>query len=151
MKKLLPLIFWPRAQEGVMESPSALLIRLPERFRVNEARALSAELDRRLACDQPCLIVDFSKVKQIDTAGLNMLLECMVKIARQDGAVQVGDISPQAATMLELTRMDRVLGMFPRISEDTATIRVVPARVRADEEEPEEEQAQTEEPQPLAA
>jgi anti-anti-sigma factor len=149
MKKLVPLIFWPRAQDGVMESPSALLIRLPQRFRVNEARALSVELDRRLACDQPCLIVDFSKVKQIDTAGLNMLLECMVKIARQDGAVQVGDISPEAATMLELTRMDRVLEMFPRISEDTATIRVVPARVRVEEEL--EEEAQTEEPQPLAA
>jgi hypothetical protein len=72
----------------------------------------------------------------------------MVKVAREDGAVQIGDISPEAATILEMTRMDRILEMFPRISEDTATIRIVPAHVSMEEVD---EQVQTEEPQPLAA
>jgi anti-anti-sigma factor len=132
-----------------MENPSALSVRLPERFNRDEARLLSGELDRRLASDQPCMVVDFSKVKQIDTAGLDMLLNLMIRIAREDGAVQVGSISPEAATILELTGMDRILNMFPRIPDDTATIQVVPALVRVEKEEMEEEQA--EEPQPLAA
>jgi len=132
-----------------MENPSAMLIRLPERFNRCEARTLAAELDRRLLNDQPCLIVDFSRVKQIDSAGLNMLLACMVKIAKQDGAVQLGEVSPEAATMLELTRMDSIFDLFPRISEDTTTLRLVPAQ--GVEEKEEEEQVRADEPQPLAA
>ena len=135
----------------IMENPSALLIRLPERFNREEARLLSGELNRSLASDQPCLIVDFSNVKQIDTAGLDMLLDLMVKVARQDGAVQIGNISPEAATILELTGLDRILNMFPRIPDDTATIQLVPERARAQKDELEQEQAQTEQPQPLAA
>ena len=132
-----------------MENPSAMLIRLPERFSRYEARTLAAELESRLPNDQPCLIVDFSRVKQIDSAGLNMLLGCMVKIARRDGAVQLGEVSPEAATMLELTRMDSIFDLFPRISEDATTLRLVPAQGVKQKEE--EEPVRAEEPEPLAA
>ena len=109
-----------------MDSPSALLIRLPQLFNNVEARALSAELESSLTRNQPCLIIDFSNVKQIDGAGLEMLLQCMVKIAKADGVVQVGDISAEAATILEMTGMDRILELFPRITGDISTVRVVP-------------------------
>jgi len=132
-----------------MENPSAMLIRLPERFSRYEARALVADLESRLPNDQPCLIVDFSRVKQMDGDGLNMLLGCMVKIARRDGAVQLGEVSPEAATMLELTRMDCIFDLFPRISEDATTLPLLPAQ--GSEQKEEEEPVRAEEPQPLAA
>jgi len=132
-----------------MENPSAMLIRLSERFSRYEARTLAAELESRLLKDQPCLIVDFSRVKQIDSAGLNMLLACMVKIARHDGAVQLGEVSPEAAIMLELTRMDSIFDLFPRISEDATTLRLVPTQ--GVEQKEEEEPVRAEEPEPLAA
>jgi len=132
-----------------MENPSAMLIRLSERFSRYEARTLAAELESRLLNDQPCLIVDFSRVKQIDSAGLNMLLACMVKIARHDGAVQLGEVSPEAAIMLELTRMDSIFDLFPRISEDATTLRLVPTQ--GVEQKEEEEPVRAEEPEPLAA
>lgn len=131
-----------------MQSPSAMLIRLPQRFGIDEARALNMELDLRLLCDQPCVILDLSSVKQIDAAGLDMLLRSMVKIARQDGAVQLGDVSPEAATILELMRMDGIFQMFPSIREDIATVRIVPAQAVIEETE---EETRAEEPQPLAA
>lgn len=131
-----------------MENPSAMLVRLPERFSSREARTLASELEIRLLNDRPCLIVDFSRVKQIDVAGLNGLLRCMVKIARRDGAVQLGEISPEAETMLELTRMNHIFDMFPRISENATTLQVVPAQAV---EQNEEEQIRAEEPEPLAA
>jgi anti-anti-sigma factor len=137
-----------------MESPSALLIRLPQRFNHVEARVLSSELESSLTRNQPSLIIDFSNVKQIDGAGLEMLLQYMVKIAKEDGAVQVGDISPEAATILEMTGMDRILELFPRIAEDISTVRVLPAHVSPEkqaEDEVEEQPQAAEEPQPLAA
>jgi len=132
-----------------MENTSAMLIRLPERFSRYEARTLAAEMESRLRNDQPCLIVDFSRVKQMDSDGLNMLLGCMVKIARRDGAVQLGEVSPEAATMLELTRMDSIFELFPRISEDATTVRLL--RAQASEQKQEKEPVRADEPEPLAA
>ncbi len=61
-----------------MGAPSALLIRLPKYFGRVEARAIDAELDHHLLADHPCVVVDFSRVKQIDSDGLHMLLGSMV-------------------------------------------------------------------------
>jgi anti-sigma B factor antagonist len=131
-----------------MKIPSAMLIRLPENFDRVEARALAAGLDHHLRTDQPCMIVDFSRVKQIDSYGLDMILAWMVKVARQDGTVQLGEISPEAAIMLELTRMDRIFDMFPRISKDAVMLHVVPAK---DAQQTDEEQVNTGEFEPLVA
>jgi hypothetical protein len=73
----------------------------------------------------------------------------MVKIARHDGAVQLGEVSPEAAIMLELTRMDSIFDLFPRISEDATTLRLVPTQ--GVEQKEEEEPVRAEEPEPLAA
>jgi anti-anti-sigma factor len=134
-----------------MESSFTTLVSLPQHLGVDEARALSAELDRRLPSDQPCVIFDFSSLKQIDSAGLEMLLRSMKKIARNDGAVQLGEVSPEAETMLELARMDGIFDMFPRINSETVNLlRVVPANAVV-EEMMEEEEVRGDEPQPLAA
>jgi anti-anti-sigma regulatory factor len=131
-----------------MKIPSATLIRLPEHFNRAEARALAAGLDHHLRTDQPCLIMDFSRVKQIDSYALDMILLYMVKVAREDGTVQLGEISPEAAIMLELTRMDRIFDMFPRISKDALMLYGVPAQ---DAEQAEQQQVDTGEFEPLAA
>jgi anti-anti-sigma regulatory factor len=57
-------------------------------------------------------------VRQIDLAGLEGLLDCMDMVAKHDGALQLGEVSPEAATILELTRMDQLFHKFPAF--DTA-------------------------------
>ena len=95
--------------------PSAIMIKLPEMFRSQEARKLGQELrDKLTVTASPNVVVDLSEVKQMDLAGLEGLLDCMEIIANHDGALELGEISPEAATMLELTRMDRLLERFPR-------------------------------------
>jgi len=129
-----------------METPSALLIRLPEHFSRVAACTLAEELDHHLLTDQPCVIVDLSRVKQIDRHGLDMLLRVMTKVARHEGSVQLGEISPEAAIMLELTRMDRIFDMFPRISEDAAILSVATSQNAQ-----QTEQVGVEQPQQVAA
>ena len=93
---------------------SAIMIRLPELFRSQEARKLEQELKEKLIMiASPSVLVDFSRVKQMDLEGLEGLLDCMEIIANHDGALELGEISPEAATMLELTRMDCLLRKFP--------------------------------------
>jgi hypothetical protein len=49
----------------------------------------------------------------MNMAGLDGLLDCMETVAKNDGAIQLGEISPEASIFLELTRMDQLFSKFP--------------------------------------
>lgn len=126
---------------------SAILIKLPERFGSKEAKKLRQELSRKLSNDVPNLVVDLSRVRQIDLAGLEGLLNCMETVANNDGTLQLGEISPEAATLLELTRIDKLLQKFP-VAEVPATFEREEVLAETSEENVAEKIVQ---PQPVAA
>ena len=101
-----------------------MLLTLPERVNGNLARTFACDLERELMNDRPRIVVDLSQVKQIDSEALDTLLDCMVAVANRDGIVRLGGISPEAATVLELTRMDRVFEMFPAVAEAASSFSV---------------------------
>src|SRR2546421_12037614 len=94
-----------------------MVIKLPEYVSAKEARSFMRALQPELRRDRPRVVVDMSAVQDMDTAALDMLLECMSQSARRDGAVKLAGISPQAATVLELTREDQIFAMFPTVSQ----------------------------------
>ncbi|HZP17833.1 MAG TPA: STAS domain-containing protein [Terriglobales bacterium] len=112
-----------------MQRPSTIAVNLPEVFDASEARRLKRELEKKIAGSQPFVIVDFSRVKKLNVAGLETLLACMQTIARRDGALQIAGISPEAATLLEMTRMYRLFSMFPGFSLDAPAFQVAPEPV----------------------
>ena len=101
-----------------------MVIKLPEHVNAKEARSFKRALQPELKRDRPRVVVDMSVVKDMDTSALDILLECMSEVARRDGAVKLAGISPQAATVLELTRMDQIFEMFPTVSEATSSFSV---------------------------
>ncbi len=121
-----------------------IVMKLPHRVEAREARNFLREL-RDLPVDEPSVVVDLSAVRQIDAAALDVLLTCMVEVARRDGSMRLGGISPEAATVLELTRLDQVFEMFPTAAD--AVWNCNPVEDKADEKNS-VAQAQ---PQPVAA
>ena len=96
-----------------MNTQSAIMIKLPAAFGAKEASRLGQELKRRMSTETPHVVVDFSRVREMNLEGLEGLLDCMETVARNDGALQLGEMSPEAAIFLELTRMDRLFSKFP--------------------------------------
>jgi anti-anti-sigma regulatory factor len=96
-----------------MNTQSAIMIKLPEAFGAKEASRLGRELKSRMSTETPHVVVDFSRVREMNLEGLEGLLDCMETVARNDGALQLGEMSPEAAVFLELTRMDRLFNKFP--------------------------------------
>src|ERR1700730_14445320 len=96
-----------------MNTQSAIMIKLPEAFGGKEARRLGRELKTRMSTETPHVVVDFSRVREMNLDGLEGLLDCMETVARNDGALQLGEMSPEAAVFLELTRMDQLFSKFP--------------------------------------
>ena len=65
----------------------------------------------------------------MDSAGLHGLLVCMQEIARYDCAIQLRAISPEADTLLELARMDRLLQKLPSLPAQAPSFTIAPALI----------------------
>lgn len=100
-----------------MGTRSTVVIKFPEQLSRKQVRACMRLLRPALRLDQPNIVIDLSQVSQIDTWGLDMLLHCMLEVAKRDGSLRLAGASPEAATVLELTRMDRVFNMFPSVAD----------------------------------
>lgn len=122
-----------------MERPSTIVVKLPEFFGAKAGRKLRRELKRKLTKMDAHVVLDLSRVRNIDLEGLQALLSCMETVAKQDGAIQFAGISPEAATLLELTRMDRVLQKFPGFTTEAPAFVLAPEPAS---EEPVGEEAQ---------
>lgn len=70
------------------------------------------EIKSFLLTDRPQLVFDLSQVKQIDAAGVDMLLTCMSEAMKRDGDLKLAALSPQSALVLELTRTDRLFEIY---------------------------------------
>ena len=90
---------------------------LPERLDLRHVPAFQREMEAHLASDKPQLVLDCAAVLQIDSAGIELLLRCMEKAMRHDGDIKLAAVSPEAAVILRLTRVDRVFEIFDTVAE----------------------------------
>ena len=94
------------------KSRPVVVKRVPEQLNRVQARKLLSEVRPFLESDRPQVVFDFSHVRQMDTAGVEMLLYCMSQAMKRDGDVKLASVSPQAAAVLELTRTGRLFEMY---------------------------------------
>jgi len=90
--------------------------RVPERVNLKEAREFLRAVEPILHSDRPQVVFDLSNVRQLDSAGVDMLLHCMSEAMKRDGDVKLAAPSAEAMVILELTRTGRLFEIY-----DTAT------------------------------
>lgn len=96
-----------------METSRPVVVkRMPARVNLREARSFFRDVQPFLKADRPQLVFDMAQVEHLDSAGIEMLLECMAECMKRDGDLKLSSLSPQAATVLELTRTDRLFEIF---------------------------------------
>jgi anti-sigma B factor antagonist len=91
--------------------------RIPERLNMKQARAFCREIEPILNSDRPQIVLDCSQVKQIDAAGVEMLLQCLSRVINRDGDVKLAALSPQIAVVLEMTRTERLFEIYESSSD----------------------------------
>ena len=97
-----------------MESSSRPVVvkRMPEKMNLKQARSFFKEVEPFLNSDRPQIVFDMSQVRQIDAAGVDVLLSCMREAMRHDGDLKLAALSPPAAVVLELTRTGRLFEIY---------------------------------------
>lgn len=86
--------------------------RMPERLNARSSREFLRDVQPFLVADRPQLVFDLSQVRQLDSAGVEMLLRCMSEAHKRDGDLKLAGVSPDAAVVLELTRTERLFEIY---------------------------------------
>lgn len=115
-----------------MESNRPVVVkRIPERLNMKQARAFLAEIQPMLRSDRPQMVFDCSQVRQMDAAGVEMLLHCLAEVMKRDGDLKLAALSPQAGVVLEMTRTDRLFEIYESSSDAVLSFsRFLPANLK---------------------
>jgi anti-anti-sigma factor len=92
---------------------SVVVKTLATRLDRNEVAAFRKGIQEVLRRDQPRVVFDFGSVTHLDSSGIEFLLNCLSAIVRRDGELKLAALSPQAAMILEMTRVGRFFEVFP--------------------------------------
>lgn len=84
---------------------------------MKRGRLFFNELESRMNIDRPCMVLDCSRVREMDRFAIHMLLCCLEEAMKRDGDVKLAAVSPSAREMLELTRVDRLFEIYETETE----------------------------------
>ena len=101
-----------------MTTRRAVVVRqLPESMSLNHAQQLFREVAPLLEGDRPHLVFDCSEVRQLDSAGIEVLLRCIEEALKRNGDVKLAAVPAPVAVVLELTKVDRLFEIFENPSD----------------------------------
>jgi anti-sigma B factor antagonist len=105
---------------GMMNMTSerpVIVKQLPEKLSVKQGRVFFRDVESSLKTDRPRVVLDCSKVRQLDSAGIQVLLRCLEEAMKRNGDVKLAAIPPGAAEILELTRVDSLFEAFDNTAD----------------------------------
>ena len=103
-----------------------VVMQVPEYLNISQVPVFSQELEPLLEPHRPRIVLDCSQVRGIDSAGIEMLLNCLEEAMKRDGDLKLADVSKEAQVILELMRVDRVFEMFPTCEEAVRSFNAIP-------------------------
>lgn len=115
-----------------MESSRPVVVkRVPEWLNQRQARMFWQDVAPIVTSDRPQLVFDMSQVRQLDAAGVDLLLKCMGEVMKRDGDLKLAAVSPEAAVILEMTRTDRFFEVYETALDAVRSFsRFLPASMR---------------------
>jgi anti-anti-sigma factor len=90
---------------------------VPERLNVKQGRSFLREIESVLNTDRPRVVLDCSKVRHLDSAGIHVLLCCLEEAMKRNGDVKLASLPAGSAAILELTRVDHLFQAFDSTDE----------------------------------
>jgi stage II sporulation protein AA (anti-sigma F factor antagonist) len=93
------------------------LVRFPAEVDLDSAPALRDEMLSALNRDGSHLVVDALDVTFMDSSGVNALVRARERAERLDGSLHVVSDSPAVRRILQITQLDRRLGLVTTLDE----------------------------------
>ena len=96
---------------------SVSVLNLEGRFDAHSAPAVAAWLEQAAASAPAPVVVDLSRVSLMDSSALATLVRGMKRCREQNGDLHLCGLREPVRVIVELTRLDRVFGIYPNEEE----------------------------------
>ncbi len=92
---------------------SAVVVKqLPETLNFKEGRMFFKELESSMNVDRPSIVLDCSRLQQLDAPAMHFLLCCLEEGMKRNGDVRLAEIPSEARAALERTGAKRLFKIF---------------------------------------
>src|ERR1700676_2148059 len=128
-----------RWEFGMALSPRAVSIKqLPEKLDQKRGRIFLRELERSMNVERPSIVLDCSRVREMDLYAVHLLLCCLEGAIKRNGDVRLAAVAPAALLNLELAGLDRLFRIFATVDDAVESFQrriahVVPHGVKPDD------------------
>jgi anti-anti-sigma factor len=82
-----------------------------------ECAKLGEEVDKLIEARQTRVIFDMSGVTHADSAAIGAIVKCFTKLKGVNGALRIASVQPMVDYSLKLTKVDRVIDIFPSVDQ----------------------------------
>jgi anti-anti-sigma factor len=96
-----------------LESHTVTVEQIPEALNADEERIFLCELRECMNDSRPRVVLDCSKLRQMDEPAIHLLLSCLEEAMKRNGEVRLAGVSPAARTVLAYVGADRLFQFFP--------------------------------------
>src|SRR4029077_17650428 len=97
---------------------------LPEQLDASHQRALYRELESCINVDRPAVVLDCSRLRQLDNAASHFLLCCLEEAIKRNGDVRLAALRPETSRALRSTGINHLFQTFPSIGEAVESFRL---------------------------
>ena len=89
---------------------------LPEKLDAKQGRLFFSELESCMNVDRPCLVLDCSRVRLLDSAAVHLLLCCLEEAMKRNGDVKLAAIPDEAMADFGQFGLDGLFEVFDTTS-----------------------------------
>jgi anti-anti-sigma factor len=82
-----------------------------------ECTQLEREVDGMIAARETRVIFDMAGVTHADSAAIGAIVRCVAKLSRAGGALRIAAAQPMIEHSLKLTKVDKLIEMFPTVDQ----------------------------------
>ena len=82
-----------------------------------ECAKLGQEVDKLIEARETRVIFDMSGVTHADSAAIGAIVKCFTKLKSANGALRIACAQPMVDYSLKLTKVDRVIEIFPSVDQ----------------------------------
>ncbi len=88
-----------------------------------QGRLILGEVQNYSYDERPCIVLDCSKMNQMDRLSIQLLLCCLEEAVKRNGDVKLSAVPAEARSTLKLTGVDRIFEIFETNAEAVNSFR----------------------------
>lgn len=88
------------------------LKQLPEKLSLKQGQQFFRELENSMNVVRPAIVLDCSRVQQMDRSTVHLLLCCLEEALKRNGDVRLCGLQPEALHPLQIAGVDRLFKIF---------------------------------------